>query len=51
MTFPHNIRIGTFSNGEPIFITVNDEEEYENALLDIEACREYVRNYFNQYWD
>lgn len=51
MTFPHNIRIGTFSDGEPIFITVNNEKEYEEALLNIEASQDYVRSYFDQYWN
>lgn len=49
MTFPHDVRIGTFKDGTPITVTVNSEEEYENLLLEIEECHEYVRNYFKQY--
>ena len=51
MTFPRDIRIGTLSNGDPVLITVNNEREYEIALLNIEASQDYVRNYFDQYWD
>lgn len=51
MTFPRDVRIGTFQNGDPILVTVNNEEEYENLLLEIEAGQDYVRSYFDQYWD
>lgn len=47
--YPKKVLLYTLSDGTPIYVTVNSEEEYEQLLIQVEDGKEQVRNYFMQY--